>query len=353
MKKIIINLVIVIALVGVISFVLAKNKQEMKEKAELAQVANDHIPVTTVKVGDKTITSTYNANGSLEPEHSVEYGAKLAGHVTQILVKEGDEVRKGQLLARLEDGTYQNQLALAKASYEKAKKDKERFAKLIKSGGVTQQQYDNAELQYVNAKEQYEMAQRNVSDTYIKAPIAGTINNKMIEVGSYMNPGKAMFEIVNTKELKLKVNLTETQVLKTKVGDSVLIRVNALPGEDFEGVVSFIAVKANNSLTYPVKVQVSNTADKELKAGMYATAYFDHEQKQQVLALPREAVVGSLQNPQVFVVQKGKAILRNIVVGEKYEDYVAVSNGLKPGEVVVTSGQINLQDGTPVEIRNN
>ena len=138
-------------------------------------------------------------------------------------------------------------------------------------------------------------------------------------------------------------------MVNLKIGDQVTIKSNVFPNSTFSGKVSFIAPKADNSLNFPVEVEVKNSAGIELKAGMYGTAVFDFPQQNAALTVPRTAFAGSVNSNKVYVLEGTTAKERQVTSGRIFGNRVEILDGLKEGETVITSGQINLVDGTEVQ----
>jgi len=137
-----------------------------------------------------------------------------------------------------------------------------------------------------------------------------------------------------------------------KVGSSVKVKASVHPDQEYNGKISFIAAKADASLNFPVEIEVPNRANNEIKAGMYGTAIFDSNVNAQpsITTVPRSAFVGSVNSNQVFVVNNDIATIKKVTSGRILGDRVEILDGLNDGDVVVTSGQINLSDNTKVSI---
>ena len=279
--------------------------------------------------------------------------AEKSGKITKIVVKEGDFVTVGQTLAIVRSDIVNVTAQNANAIYQNAVADYNRFENAFKTGGVTKQQLDQAKLAMVNAKSQLTQANINVGDTRIKAPISGFINKKHIEVGSIISamPATPLFDIVNVSRLKLKVTVNEDQIASLKVGSATSVTASVYPGKTFSGKITFIASKADSSLNFPVEIEITNNASKDLKAGMYGTAQFTTNQgKKSLLIVPRNAFIGSVSSNEMFVIENGTAKLKTVTAGRILGDKVEILNGLSEGETVIITGQINLQDGSKVEI---
>lgn len=350
MKKIIITGIIVIAALAGIMYVLNKNKTVNEEQTAIVGQKNAAVAVRVETADYREVNAQYVTNGTFAPKQEVMLSAETAGRVTRVLVKEGAYVRAGQTLAVI-DGDKQNVgVSNAQAVYNNAKAEVARFEGAYASGGVTKQQLDQVKLQLENAKNNLRSSQLTASDVNITASFAGIINKRNIEPGSYVSPGQQLFEIVNVGTLKLKVNVDEKNIGFVKLGQTIKVESAVLADQTFEGKVSFIAPKADGSLNFPVELEIKNNANNDLKAGMYGTAYFGSEQSANALVIPRSAFVGSVSSNQVFVVKDGKAVLTKVVSGRIFGDNIEIISGLTKGAQVVTTGQINLLDGTAVEI---
>jgi membrane fusion protein (multidrug efflux system) len=353
MKRNITTIIIIIGALGLIGYVLMKNKAENEEKIAIVASKNASVSVKATQVKNETVSLDFVANGNFEPIQELTFSAEKSGKVISVLAKEGDRVSVGQTLAIVRGDVIDVNAKAAEAAYMNAKSDYNRFENAYKTGGVTKQQLDQAKLGLINAESNLKQAKINVGDTRIKAPINGIINKKHIEPGSMLAamPATALFDIVNVSKLKLKVTVSEAQVASLKVGNTINIKTSIYPDKVFTGRITFIAAKADTNLNFPVEIEVANNSNQELKAGMYGTAIFQSSQQKQAMTIvPRTAFVGSVSSNEIFVIENGIAKLKKVTAGRILGDKVEIINGLTIGETVITTGQINLQDGVAVEI---
>ncbi|AOM77052.1 efflux RND transporter periplasmic adaptor subunit [Pedobacter steynii] len=348
-RGIITALVIILAIAGIF-LVLSNNKKKNAAKTAIVAQGSGAISVRTAVIARQAINLDFSANGTFAPNQELNFLSENAGRVTKIYVEEGDRVTKGQPLARIDAEILNTDKETAEANLQNAIRDEARYSSSFKTGGVTQQQLDQAKLAVQNAKLRLQSSQRRVSDANIKSPINGIVNKKYIEVGAFVNSqGTQMFELVDVSRLKLKVSVNESQVANLKVGDQVQIKSNVFPADDYLGKITFIAAKADASLNFPIEIMVENNKKNTIKAGMYGTAIFKFPSQAPSLTIPRGSFVGSVSSNQIFVLGEGnKAVLRKVVAGRILGENVEILDGLKEGETVITSGQINLIDGTPV-----
>jgi len=352
MKKNITIAIVIIAALALIGYVLTNNKKENKAKTDIVAEKNAAVSVKTTQVKTEEVSLDFVANGNFEPIQELTFSAEKSGKVISVLVKEGDYVNVGQTLVIVRSDVVNVNAQTAKASYDNAKADYARYENAFKTGGVTKQQLDQAKLALTNAGANLKQANINVGDTRVKAPIKGFINKRYIEPGSMLTgmPASAMFDIVNVSKLKLKVTANETQVASLKIGNPVTVTASVFPDKTFSGKITFIAAKADESLNFTVEIEIANNTSNNLKAGMYGRAKFGSNSMQELKVVPRNAFIGSVSSNQVFVVENGTAKLKKVVAGRILGDQVEIVDGLADGESVITTGQINLQDGSPVEI---
>lgn len=352
MKKTIIAIIIIIALVIISAYVLKNNKERMKEKTELAKVANATIPVQIAVTKREALGGSFTATGSFSPFRQVIVSTEAAGKFVNISVDEGRFVQQGQLLARMEYESLEADVKSATANLKKLETDKERYVNLVKTGGVTQAQLDEINLNYINGEARLINARERLKDTYLTAPFAGYVNKRFIENGQYIASAKEAFEIVDLTKMKMVVNVTEDQVLKVNQARQIKVSADVYPDVNYEARVKFVGATADVNLNFPVELQITNVKDKPLRGGMFGRATFELPAAETSLVIPRASLLGSIENAQVYVVSGDSVMLRAIIIGRLFSNNVEVLDGIKEGEKVVISGQINLTEGAKVTILN-
>ncbi len=349
MKKLI-TIVSVIAALALIGWVLSNNKKKNDANtAVVAQGASGDVAVRTAVIKRSVVDLDFSANGTFQAFQRITFNAENSGRITRIYVKEGDCVSRGQLIARIDADILAVDVQSAEDAYQNAQRDLQRYESSFQTGGVTQQQLDQARLNARNAQNRLKQAQVRVGDANVRAPFNGIVNKRFVELGAYVSPGNQLFEIVDVSRLKLAVTVNESQVANLKVGDKVRIRSNVFPDKSFSGKVSFIAPQADNSLNFPVEIEIGSNPGNQIKAGMYGTAIFEFPEQAPSITVPRTAFVGSVSSNKVYILEAGNtARERKVIAGRVNGDNVEVLEGLKEGETVITSGQINLVDGARV-----
>lgn len=349
------NIVIIVSviLVGIIAFVLFQNKQEMNEEAA-REPEEFAIPVQVAQVKEETLSTVLTATGEFKGWEEVTLVAESQGSIQTLNVEEGQEIRKGQVIAKIEAVSLNSQLASARSALSKAEKDVERYERLEQVGAVSQSQLEEARIQKENTSANIAQIQQQLGFTTVKSPIDGVVNTLMVEETSFVMPGNEIAQVVQIDRLKVELQISETNLAQISEGQEVTIKTDVFPLKTFTGNVQNISVKADESQKFKVTIVVENPENTPLRAGMFATVIFEELDSNKRLAttVPRNAIVGSLQTPQVFVVNDSVALLKEIQTGAVIDNKVVVLGGLEEGAQVVTKGIINLTNGTKVKITN-
>lgn len=347
-KKSVITIISLLAVAVIFFLILQNNKSNNEAELNIVAQKNTEVAVRTAPAQRESISGSFTVNGTFQPETRANISAEMGGQVVAIYVEEGSEVKAGQVIAKLSGDKINVNLNAAKANLDNAISTLDRYESAFKTGGVTAVQLDQARLQVENARAQFESANLSSGDTNVRSKVSGIVNKKMVELGMVVGPGTPMIEVVNISSLKLRVEVDEAVVSRIQVGDTVNV-VPSVTKDTISGKITFIAPASNGALKFPVEITVDN-AEGQRKAGMYATAVFNQAGNDNVLTIPREAFVGSVSDNLVFVVENGTAKLKQIQTGVNYGSKVEVTAGLNEGDVVVTTGQINLTDNTAVNI---
>jgi RND family efflux transporter MFP subunit len=347
-------IIVVVVLVGIIGYTLFSNKKDMNEKAT-AVPKEFAIPVQTATVGGKTISNGLTATGEFKGWEEAILVAESQGSIEYLRVEEGQKISKGQIIAKVDAVSLSSQLSGAQSAYLKAEKDVARYERLLEVGAVSQSALEDVRIQRENARANIAQINQQLSFTVVKSPINGVVNKLMVEETSFVMPGNEIAEIVQVDRLKINVNVAEDNLSKIKEGQQVSIKTDVYPLETFKGKVSNISVKADASRKFQVTIEVENTQDSQLRAGLFAEVNFDalKSNEQNAMVIPREAIVGSLQNPSVYLVKDSAVTLQKIKTGSVIDGDVVVLEGLQNGQEIVTKGIINLTEGTKIKVTNN
>jgi len=345
MKKLIAPIIIVIIAIW-IGFSLFSNKKEMTAQAESAMEMSRHIPVQTQTVSKESFSLTFSSNGIFQADKELNLQSEASGKVIKVFKKKGQYVSAGDPIVKLDDELLQTELSISEIKLAQVERDLARYLNLSGTEAITRKQLEEAENGLEMVKAEIKMIKKRISNTLISAPISGYINEDYLEIGALINPGMPVADIVNTNPLKLAIKVSEAEIVQIGLGDKVAILVGALPNETLEGQVVFTSSKADASLHYIVEISLS-APNQTIRPGMFGSASFEYEMPE-LIQIPRQALIGGLRDPEVYLFENGKAIKRKIVASGLGQDKIMVMEGLNIGDKIITSGLINLRDDVEV-----
>ena len=348
MKKKIVIIGIVVLIVGGIAYKLAANKKVIEANNKMADT-NITIPVNIITTKLSQPSNNLVKSGTLIPFKEADITSASSGKLTSVNFELGDYVSQGATLALVDNAGLKLSLDAAELAKNKSEKDFKRYKTLLAGEATTEMNFQDAKLNYENAQNQIEQIQKQMSDNRIKAPVTGQIVSKLKESGEFVSPGTVLGHIVDVNRLKVDVMVAEHDVYSLKNGAPVTVTTDIYPGVTFDGKVIFISQSGDAVHNYQVEVALQNRKDHPLRAGSFANVDFNRKSQEDLLLIPKSALIQSLDKPMVYVVENGKAKQVNITVGQTYGNDVTVISGLQPGQQVVTSGLVNISDGTPVK----
>ena len=327
--------------------------------------AKDEVPAVPVEVAATRraeMAAVYTGTASIESERKAGVVAKVQGEIRQILVDEGQHVREGQLLVRLDGDQMRLQVALAEATMRKLERDYARNTELQAKGLISAVSIDNLKYELEAAKASWELARLQLSYTDIRSPIGGTvtIRAERVKIGNTVMPAggviatsdSALFVVEDLDSLILRINVPERELAKLSVDQVAELSFDAVPGRVFAGKVDLISPYVDPATaTFGVRVRVTDTGGL-LRPGMFARVALVYERKLDALQIPRTALLDGDGPPKVFVVKDGKAAERPVQLGLTNGAYVEIVTGLKDGEQVVVVGQAAVKPGATVRIVN-
>lgn len=350
MKKII-TIAVIFALLALIVLKLISNKEKIEATKEV-KTDLAYVTVNVANVQKMTLNDSLKLIGYLDAFTEVDIAAEASGVITSLNVNLGDVKSKGAVLATIDDKLKQLAVRKAKVDLDKLQKTLERYKNLFKGGTLTEQQLDDAQTMYDNAVLQLEQAEKQLADATIKAPITGIVSRKLFEKGEFVNMGSPMLTMVDISRFKIKLNVSESNVYKLKTGDLALITTDVYPGVKMEGKVSYISPKGDDTHNYAVEIEMANSKEYPLKSGTFANVQIELPVIAEALYIPRQALLGSVNDAKIYVAENGKATLRSITVREGNDQFLQVISGLTENEQVIVNGQINLADGKEIKIIN-
>jgi membrane fusion protein, multidrug efflux system len=349
MKRIVTIAVVALLAIGA-AFLLKSNRERINARQKTGGGVVQKISVSTARVVKQSLQRRFTFVGTLQAARELEIAAETEGKIVRLDCEAGQSKHKGQLIARIDDTSKRLAVQTAQVSVDQLKKDLERNENLHRGGAVTTQQLDAARTAYQNASIQLQKTEKELADATISTPFDGLITRKAAELGAFVRPGTPIAAIVDISRLKVKINVSESDCYALREGDTATLSTDVYPGVSFPGRISFISSKGDESHNYPVEMEIVNGRTHPLRAGTFVSVSIELPAAAPVLCVPRKALLGSTKAAQVYVVQAGRVGLRDIVIGGESDAGFEIRSGLKEGDEVVVTGQVNLSDGSVVTV---
>lgn len=321
-----------------------------KTKPDQNQTAQP-IKVSVKDIAVSSQSQVLEYSGTIEADNTVSIGFSIPGRVNAVMVQEGQHVVKGQLLASIEQNSYQNYLVMANAGLEQVQDNFSRLDQLYKKGSLPQRDHIAAKTSLAQAKANKETASKNLHDTKLYASFSGIVTHKLTEAGASAAPGIPAFTIVKTDKVYAVAAINENEISLLKIGVDAEITIPSLD-KKIKGKVTIINPQADDkSKTYTVKVRLENP-NGGLLPGMIADISINSGKTQNAVIIPSQAVVRDPENINyVFIVKANNTAFKKRVNLSKMTGTsdVIVSEGLQAGDKLIVNGQTNLEDGTAVK----
>jgi RND family efflux transporter MFP subunit len=344
--------IIVIALVPVAIIIgLMMNKKKLDVAKQPVDRSNIAIKVTVDTVSMKTVNGAVTQPATLITDGDASVSAETSGKISSLNIQLGTTVKKGQVIGHIDVTENQQKLEAALLSITKLTSDYERSKVLLAGNATNANAVTDTKYELDAKKLEAAQLRTQISRANIIAPSDGVVTERQKIAGEYVTTGTAIAIITNVNTLKANVSVPESKVLQIKKGQKAIITFGAYPGGNFTGTVNYISPKGDDNHNYTVQLAIANTGAMQLKAGLYVDVQFTlAATNQSLLMINKNALAEGVKKPLVFVYKNGVVEKRKLVTGTEQGDYIEVRTGLSVGELVVTSGQINLSDGSKAQI---
>lgn len=320
------------------------------DKAALMKKEQQDVNVVALAVKPCSIKDKINLPAVVEPWVDLTVLTEVSGKVLKVAVEEGDQVKKGDILATIDERDYQIAYNSAKANYDTAKASLNRIDKLYKDKLTTRTQLDNATAQAQSTRSALEAAALDLERCVITAPISGVINNTHIDEGQYLNHSDPVAQVLQMDRVKVKVGIPESDVEAVRRVENYKIVIDALAKKEFSGTKHFLSRTADaRARLYDLSLAVDNK-DNEILPDMFARVEIVKDQVQQGLAVPLYSVITRKDKHFVYVVNDNKAHEKEVTMGVQEGWMVEIKIGLSPGDKVIVVGQRSVNDEQNVKL---
>lgn len=307
------------------------------------------LPVNVIKLQKETLQNQLQVTGTILPNESVNLRSEISGLVSRIAFKEGQFVTKGTPLVYLNDDQLQAQYQRLQYTQKLFETQENRQKQLLAREAISQEEYDIALNQFNTALADIKLVEAQLSKTVIRAPFNGILGLRMISEGSVIGTNDVITSVVNIDPIKIEFSIPERYATQVKVGSPIYFS-NESSAEEVQGTVYAFEPQIDLATrTLKLRAQSPNKGGKFLP-GMFVKIRFILEVTESALMVPAESVIPELSGYKVFVVgADGKAEERQIEIGTRTESQVQVINGLNEGDLVLTTGVMQVRQGMPIK----
>ena len=362
-------LIVTLAVVAIVASLVGYRATQAKPEARKAGPVTLEFTAADIAVVEvKSLTRSISFSGSLAPVVQTAVKAKVPGEVTRVLVREGETVKDGQLLAQIDTVDLQSRLDAQAAALEEAKarhniadKNRANNQQLLRQKFISQNAYDTTESTYEAAgaamrsqEAQVRIARKALDDAAVRAPIDGVVASRTVHPGEKVGMDQAMFPLVDLARMEIEAPAPASEIPSVRVGQSASFRVDGFGERAFEGRVERINPTAQpGSRAITLYISVRNP-DGALRGGMFAKGQIVVDRTQPAAVIPMTAVREESGQPYVFTIEDGKIARRAIKVGSSQaaEGTVEVLSGLERGMNVVAARVSGLKAGAPAKLKS-
>ncbi|MFK7848359.1 MAG: efflux RND transporter periplasmic adaptor subunit [Rhodothermales bacterium] len=308
------------------------------------------VPVEAAFVTRGDISAFFSGTASLEAEEEATVATKTSGVVTKIFVEEGDRVKAGQALARLDGERLALELARTEVNLNKLKREHERNEGLFEKQLISVEVFEQGKSDYETQQAAYNLAKLELDYTTVRAPISGIVSQRYIKVGNTLQVNEQTFMVSDFDPLLAIMYAPEKELGKLKANQTARLTVDALSGTIFDGKIKRISpiVDATTG-TFKVTIEVKDKS-RQLKPGMFGRVQIVYDTHMATLLVPKEAVVEEDSEVSLYVVQDSLAFRKIINRGYVDNLHVEILDGIDEGAQIITAGQGSLRDSARVEV---
>ncbi|CAQ77775.1 efflux RND transporter periplasmic adaptor subunit [Aliivibrio salmonicida] len=335
--------------------VIGFNMFKQQKIAEfMANRPEPEFPVTIETVKASTWTPTIEAIGFIEPNQGVTLTTESNGVIDKISFDSGSQVKDDQLLISLDSKVEKANLRSSQARLPAAEAKYKRYKGLFKKGSISKEAYDEAEANFFSLAADIEGLKATIERREIKAPFAGVIGIRNVYLGQYLQPGTDIVRLEDTSIMRLRFTVPQTDISRINIGQDIDIYIDSYPTETFKGSISAIEPAVNiQSGLIQVQADIPNNGGK-LRSGMFARAEIILPAFENQVVIPQTSITFTLYGDNVYIVSDVDGVKRVkqavVKVGERTKAVAHILDGVKPGDMVVTSGQVRLSNDAKVRV---
>lgn len=349
--------IVVVLAAAIFIYYKSYNKTEIKEAD---QPRSQQFTPTSSKGGRILPVSIYIADydtahegnryvGVLRSKNSVNVTSELSGKIVSIEFVEGQFVRKGDVLVRLDDRELQSQLSRAEYQLQLLSERVKRQEILLDREAVSREAYDQVLMEYNVLTEDIEQIKIKIDKSNIKAPFDGVLGMREVSVGAYMQPNSTIVSLVDVRNMMIEFALPEKNVAIVRNGMSCFFRLEGVDKEYRAKIYAIDSQLDDATKTIMVRAEFTNE-DSFIRSGMIADISFSERAERETLFVPNEAIVQNAYGRALWLKRDNRATLVNVGIGVRNEEMIEVNRGISKGDSVIVSGILQLREGSNVMV---
>jgi len=329
--------------VFLVIFVACKNgNKNLASKKETPSVRVDVLVAST-----NNFPSSVQVNGSVLSEDMVSLYPEISGRITFLNLPDGESVKQGTVLVKINDADLQAQLEQQKVALDLADKTEKRLKQLLAVNGIDQATYDAAINEVNTRNANIKVLNAQIDKTVIKAPFSGTLGLRQVSVGAYVSSQTLLGTLSQTDKVKIDFSVPESYDSIVHIGDTVIVQENS-SDENLKAVIHAIEPQINTS-TRNVKVRAYLVKGTIFPGTFVKVSLI---QNKNAISVPSNAIIPDALSNQLVVVKNGKAVFKNVETGTRNADMVEIKSGINPGDTIVVSGVLFVRAGAKVAVKN-
>ena len=337
--------------VGVYGYIQLKPhlNEELTEADKVHSKSKKTLNVTAKILKPHTLTDEIQTVGKLVPDEDVQLTFETSGKITTIQFKEGSFVKKGTLLAKVNDSQLQAQLARLQAQLPLAEERVYRQKTLLERDAVSKEALEIVNTELATLKAEIDQVKAQIKMTELRAPFDGVIGLRQVSVGTYASPSTIVASLTSIAPIKIEFSVSERYAKDVKKGTSLTFNVDGYT-EPFEAEV-YATESSIDPETHNLTVRaLYHNKEKKLIPGQYTGIKLKQKEITDAISVPAEAIVPEMGKNKVFVYRSGKAEPIDVITGLRTDAEVQIISGLQNGDTILTSGTLQLRKGSAVRI---
>lgn len=351
-SKLVLTIVIVIFIAGVIAFPKIKPLLTPKSKGTgkgnaMMMPGRQVLNVIGYLIKPTSMSELINSTGTLRPDEEVELSFETSGKIVGINFTEGIRVKKGDLLAKINDKPLQAQLQKLQAQKKLAEEKEFRQRSLLDRDAISKESYDQIVTDLQTIEADINLIQARISETELRAPFDGMIGLRYLSEGSYATSSTKIARLVKISPIKVEFSISEKYADEIKIGYPVTFTMDGT-NKIFEASVYAVEPKVDINTRLIVLRALFPNKNEELKPGRYTRVTLQLSQIDSTISIPSEALIPEMEGELVFIYKSGQAASVRVVTGLRTESKIQIVKGLKFGDTLLTSGILQLRHNLPV-----